>query len=482
MNQGPKKSSRIRKGLIALALVAVVGAVSGCQTLNFYRQALKGQYELLAQARPVQELLADPQTAERLKQRLRLLLNLRVFAEQHLKLPVDGHYRKYVDVHRPFVVWNVEAAPEFSMQPKSWWYPLVGRLKYRGYFSERGARHYAEWLKKKGWDVYIGGAPAYSTLGWFKDPALNTFIFERDADLAEVIFHELGHQRVFAPGDTDFNEAFATTVGQEGARRWLRAQGDTAAYEQYQAELWRTDQFVHLILDTRAQLEALYGDARTQWGQVQATHEKRGVPRAQLRRDKQRLLHRLQLAYAKLKAQWGGDTEYDAWFARQVNNAKLNSVAAYYDLLPGFQSLLKIKGCEIWPDLAQETLRFPNRLNQSIARRLFLRQTPTKSAPVRDVKLHTLEDFHQLPNAHGGRRRRGRICWPFAAPRAQSSPEPWATPWPFSWRSPFSARALSRPPGCWPGGSPRSRTGPKAGAGCGIGRSKDCSCRWCFGR
>jgi len=347
MNQGPKKSSRIRKGLIALALVAVVGAVSGCQTLNFYRQALKGQYELLAQARPVQGLLADPQTPDRLKQRLRLLLNLRVFAEQHLKLPVDGHYRKYVDVHRPFVVWNVEAAPEFSMQPKSWWYPLVGRLKYRGYFSEGGARHYAEWLKKKGWDVYIGGAPAYSTLGWFKDPALNTFIFEPDADLAEVIFHELGHQRVFARGDTDFNEAFATTVGQEGARRWLRAQGDAAAYEQYQAELGRTDQFVHLILDTRTQLEALYGDARTQWGKVQATHKKRGVPRAQLRRDKQGLLHRLQLGYAKLKAQWGGDPEYDAWFARQVNNAKLNSVAAYYDLLPGFQHLLETNGGDL---------------------------------------------------------------------------------------------------------------------------------------
>ncbi len=171
-----------------------------------------------------------------------------------------------------------------------------------------------------------------------------TFIFEPDADLAEVIFHELGHQRVFARGDTDFNEAFATTVGQEGARRWLRAQGQAAAFEQYEAELRRNGQFVRLIMNARTQLEALYGDKRTEWGKVTATQEKHAVAREQLRRDKQRIFERLQLAYAQLKASWGGDAEYDAWFARALNNAQLNSVAAYYDLVPGFQQLLASKG------------------------------------------------------------------------------------------------------------------------------------------
>src|SRR5215475_3013258 len=123
------------------------------------------------------------------------------------------------------------------MEPKSWWYPLVGSLEYRGYFSEPGAQRYAGKLRKKGYDVYIGGASAYSTLGWFKDPVLNTFIFDPEPDLAETIFHELGHQQVFARGDTDFNEAFATTVGQEGARRWLRCTRGADEYAAYAAQL-----------------------------------------------------------------------------------------------------------------------------------------------------------------------------------------------------------------------------------------------------
>src|SRR5439155_11115609 len=157
-----------------------------------------GQYALLTHQQSIEKLASAPATPSPLKEKLRLVQDLRVFAKQELKLPVDGHYRTYVDVHRPFVVWNVEAAPEFSMEPKSWWYPLVGSLDYRGYFSERGAQRYGRWLEKKGYDVYIGGVEAYSTLGWFKDPVLNTFIFNAEPDLAETIFHELGHQRVFA--------------------------------------------------------------------------------------------------------------------------------------------------------------------------------------------------------------------------------------------------------------------------------------------
>ena len=260
---------------------------------------------------------------------------------------MDGHYRKYVDVHRPFVVWNVEAAPEFSMEPKSWWYPLVGSLDYRGYFSERGAQRYGRWLEKKGYDVYIGGVEAYSTLGWFKDPVLNTFIFNAEPDLAETIFHELGHQRVFARGDTDFNEAFATTVGQEGARRWLQSKGDAVIRSNYLAELRRTREFARLIMTTRERLQALYGDERNEEGKVKATKKKRDVPRESLREEKRQLFARLQGEYAELKKQWGGETDYDDWFAKPLNNAKLNSVAAYYDLVPGFEHLLELNGGDL---------------------------------------------------------------------------------------------------------------------------------------
>jgi predicted aminopeptidase len=329
----------------AIALVLV--GVSGCQTFSYYTQAAKGQYQILAHQRPIEKVLADPQTPSPLRDKLQLVLALRAFAQTDLKLPVDSHYRKYVDVHRPFVVWNVEAAPEFSLEPKSWWYPFVGSLDYRGYFSERGATNYAARLRQKGYDVDVGGVEAYSTLGWFKDPVLNTFIFNPEADLAETLFHELAHQRVFAHGDTDFNEAFATAVGQEGARRWLRSRGDTAAYDRYLAELRRIDQFVHLVMGTRTRLAALYGDAVTEEGTVTATKKRQGVAPGELLRQKQQVLEDLQQQYAQLKAQWGGDTQYDGWFAEQVNNAKLNSVAAYYDLLLGFEHLLKSNGGDL---------------------------------------------------------------------------------------------------------------------------------------
>jgi len=321
--------------------------MSGCRTLSFYSQAIEGQYQLVAHRQPVAKLLADQKTPPRLKAKLELLDQLLAFAKTDLKLPADGHYRKYVDVHRRFVVWNVEAAPEFSLEPKSWWYPLVGSLEYRGYFFERRAESYGNWLRSRGYDVFVGGVEAYSTLGWFKDPALNTFIYEPEPDLAELIFHELGHQELFARGDTDFNEAFATCVGQEGARRWLRAKRNTTSYDAYQAELARTRDFVHLVADTRRQLAALYGDETTEEGKIKAGHKKRELSPDQLRREKQRILAGLQQQYVQLKAKWGGNTDYDEWFARQVNNAQLNSVAAYYDFVPGFEHLLALNGGDL---------------------------------------------------------------------------------------------------------------------------------------
>jgi predicted aminopeptidase len=347
MKRIPEPARRLRKWLVAPALLLAVLAMSGCQTLSFYGQAIKGQYGIVAHQQRIEKLLADPQTPPPLRAKLQLVQSLRAFAEKDLKLPVDGHYQRYVDVHRPFVVWNVEAAPEFSLEPKAWWYPLVGRLEYRGYFSEAIARNYAARLQKKGYDVYVGGVTAYSTLGWFKDPVLNTFVFDPEPDLAETIFHELGHQRVFASGDTDFNEAFATTVGQEGARRWLRAKGDRAAVEKYLAQLRRTRQFAHLLMRTRGRLETLYGDVRTEEGKVKAVKTQRAIAPEQLRREKQDLMGRLQREYAQLKSQWGGDTEYDEWFAHPVNNAQLNSVAAYYDLVPGFECLLQQNGGDL---------------------------------------------------------------------------------------------------------------------------------------
>jgi predicted aminopeptidase len=341
---GRKAKSRYRIWLIGVSLLVVVLGVSGCHTLAFYGQAAKGQYQILAHQESIEKLMTAGDTPKQLKERFELLRDLRGFASNDLKLPIDSHYRKYVDVHRPFVVWNVEAAPELSMEPKTWWYPLLGSLEYRGYFSKAGATNYAGYLRKKGFDVSVGGVGAYSTLGWFKDPVLNTFIFEQDPDLAEIIFHELGHQRLFARGDTDFNEAFATTVGQEGARRWLKARGNALGLKEYSAHLERSDQFVHLVMSTRTKLETLYGDQRTEDGRVKASAKKNAASRDELRNRKKQILQEMQAEYARLKATWGGDMEYDGWFAHPINNAQLNSVAAYYDFVPAFEQMLAANG------------------------------------------------------------------------------------------------------------------------------------------
>jgi predicted aminopeptidase len=392
MKLGLKGKRRFRKWRIAAILLLLAVGLSGCNTFSFYRQALKGQYQIIAHQQKAEKLLADSQTPPRLKEKLQLLAKLRTFADQDLKLPVDGHYRKYVDVHRPFVVWNVEAAPEFSMAPKGWWYPLVGRLEYRGYFSEKAARDYGAKLSLKGYDVYVGGVEAYSTLGWFKDPILNTFIFNPEPDLAETIFHELGHQRVFARGDTDFNEAFATTVGQEGARRWLRANADAATRDRYDIDLKHTREFAVLVMQTRLRLEALFGDERDENGKVKASRKPNPASAEELRRQKASLIEQLRKEYAALKESWSGQSQYDQWFAREINNAKLNSVAAYYDLVPGFEHLLALHGGDLekFYDAAQRLSDKPTKERHEWLRTLG--QTDPALAPAAAAKSQKTND------------------------------------------------------------------------------------------
>lgn len=326
------------------ALVLAIAALCGCRTATFYSQAIKGQYEVLRLEQPTRDLLADPHTPAPLRERLALLNELRAFAESELRLKVDGHYTKYADLHRPYVVWNVKAAPEFSLQPKTWWYPLVGRLAYRGYFEPRLATNYAAYLRGKGFDVSVGGSQAYSTLGWFKDPALNTFLFDPRPELAEIIFHELAHQRVFVAGDTDFNEAFATTVGEEGARRWLQTSGGLPLQERYLARLEHTRQFVGLVMQTRSRLEELYGDSRDNEGKIQATDKNKDVAPEWLRERKAEILQEFQLGFAAARSQWDGDEQYQSWLSLPLNNAHLNAVAAYYELVPGFEEMLRRSG------------------------------------------------------------------------------------------------------------------------------------------
>ena len=332
--------------MVLLFLAGALGVLCGCRELGYYAQAIRGEHQILAHRKPIAELIEDPQTTEELKRQLILVQELRDFAAAELKLPIDSRYLKYVDLHRAYVVWNIQAAPEFSLQARTWWYPFVGSLDYRGYFSQSGACACARRVEADGDDVYVDGIEAYSTLGWFKDPVLSTFVYLSEPELAEVIFHELGHARVFAPGDTDFNEAYATSVGQEGARRWLRVQGKTNLLERYEASLRREQQFVRLVQATRSQLEGVYGDTLDEDGNIQSARQPpAGV--AELREKKAQILGRLRQNYGRLKAEWNGDGAYDNWFTNRLNNAQLNTVANYYDFLPAFERLLWLNGGDL---------------------------------------------------------------------------------------------------------------------------------------
>lgn len=340
--------ARLPPGCLSLVLLlAALPLLTGCQSAGYYGQAVRGHLQIVQRQQPIAELLRQPQTAEPLKARLRLILEMREFAEQELKLPVNGHYLRYADLGRNYVVWNVTATPEFSMQPKEWWYPVVGRLAYRGYFAEREARSQAAELARQGFDVDVGGVRAYSTLGWFRDPVLNTFIHEPEIELAELLFHELAHQRLFVSGDTDFNEAFAEAVGEEGTRRWLQAKRGTAAVAEYEAHLQRKADFTRLVTGAHDRLAALFQDAGTSTQSVRGGKSLSVEQAAALRTQKQAILDQLKRDYEALKSTWGGRTDYARWFSRPLNNAHLNDVDAYYRLVPAFHRLLREQGGDL---------------------------------------------------------------------------------------------------------------------------------------
>jgi predicted aminopeptidase len=312
--------------LLALGSLALVLAAGGCSTtLGYYWQAFDGQMSLVREARPIERVLEDPLTGDALKAKLERVREIRAFASRELGLPDNGSYRRYADLKRRFVVWNVFAAPRFAVEPKQWCFPVAGCVGYRGYFAEADAKAFAEALARQGLDVYVGGVPAYSTLGWLDDPILNTFINYPDVELARLIFHELSHQVAYAPGDSTFNESFAVSVENEGVERWIAQRGSAEQRAAFEASQQRKRDFAELVTDYRTRFAQAYAAA--------ADDAERAAAKA-------RLQEAMRGDYAQLKARWGGFAGYDWWFAQPLNNAQLASVALYTQLVPGFEQLL----------------------------------------------------------------------------------------------------------------------------------------------
>jgi len=316
----PSPESRWR----LLVVVGLVAITSGCASVNYYRQAIGGHLELMNRRVAIDKLLARPETSSELRRKLELVTAARDFATQELDLPDNDSYRTYTDLGRPYVVWNVFATPALSLEPVQSCFLFVGCLNYRGFFEEMDARRESERLRSSGNDVFTGGVAAYSTLGWFDDPVLNTMLVWDDARIVEVIFHELAHQRIYAEDDSVFNESFATAVAETGVERWVAADPDHRHRDPARVE--RDAAFYALLLDYRSRLESMYAQAGDD---------------AVKRSEKQRLFDDLRASYATLKHTWGGYDGYDDWMATDLNNAKLSSVATYHDYVPAFRSIIE---------------------------------------------------------------------------------------------------------------------------------------------
>ena len=306
--------------LLALLLS---GLLSACDTVAYYGQAASGQLSILWQRQDIENLLADPELPDERRESLELVLEARDFARTHMGMEVDGSFRSYVELDRQHALWNVFAAPQLSLEPLTWCYPLAGCVSYRGYFSEARARRYAARLADRGYDVYVGGVDAYSTLGWFNDPLLSTVVERPPHRLFSLVLHELAHQQLYLPGDTTFNESFATFIEQEGLRQWLVGQKESELFLRYQAEERQRAEFVGLVTAYRERFARLYDS---------------GGSEAELLAGKTALQAELRQAHADLVEQWGVPA-YQGWFDGPLNNAQLGTVASYNEMVPAFAAL-----------------------------------------------------------------------------------------------------------------------------------------------
>ncbi len=324
----PARGQAILLSLSRLIAVVTLVAASGCTSLSYYAQSLNGHLNVMASRRNVDRLIDDPSTPDALRARMVSARLIRQFASDELGLPDNASYRSYADVGHEAVTWAVFAAPEFSLTPRTWCFPVFGCVPYRGYFSRTSAIETASGLQKQGFEVYVTGVTAYSTLGWSSDPLVSTMFTQDDTYLAGLVFHELAHQRVYVPDDSAFNEAFAVAVETSGIRKWLRSAGDFAGLRRYEAERQRRIEFLALVSRARDELALIYAGS--------GTAEKKRAAKAAT-------IERLRSRYRALRDdRWHGYRGYDAWFDAPINNARLAAISVYSDQAGAFLRLLDL--------------------------------------------------------------------------------------------------------------------------------------------
>lgn len=320
------------KRIVPSVLVLLLFLLAACSQIGYYSQSISGHLSIMSSSRPIEDLLEDPEVSTQLKQKLSRALEFRSFASEELFLPDNDSYLSYADTGRSAAVWNVVAAPDDSLTPKQWCFAFVGCLPYRGYYDQEEAEAYADELIAQKMDVVTYGVPAYSTLGWFDDPLLNTLIDLPDWVLAGIMFHELSHQLVYVEDDTVFNEAFAQTVEEEGRRRWLMQNGTDEERASFQVFATRQFDFQALMKQTREELLLCY---------------KSGSDREARLACKQGIIDQMLERYSALKQSWGGYTGYDFWLESRPNNAHFVSTDTYRRYVPAFEKILQKNGGDL---------------------------------------------------------------------------------------------------------------------------------------
>jgi predicted aminopeptidase len=319
-----KKFLLLSGSFLLVFLIVSVTTLQGCSSILYYQQAIGGQYEILNRRVEIETLINNEDTPEKLKNKLKIVLQVRAFSKQNMAMSVDSNYSQYSDLQRDYVVWNVSASPELSLSSHQWCYPIVGCQSYRGYFHQDMAEEEASELQQQGYDTWVGGVSAYSTLGWFEDPVLNTFIFRNDADLAALLIHELSHQILYIKGDTAFNESFATAVEIEGLKRWLKKVKQEELLTAYQKKREEKAFFIETVSATTTKLKTLYDSALSD-------NDKKN--------QKEQIISTLKDSYKKAVTEKSLQGYYAHWFD-EVNNAKLAAISNYYNYVPAFSAMI----------------------------------------------------------------------------------------------------------------------------------------------
>lgn len=315
--------------IVVLLALLLVGA--GCTAVGYYTQIVSGHMRIVMGKKTVEAVVNDGETDKQTRRRLQLAVDARQFGVKQLGLPDNKSYTSFYDTRRNYVTWNVVAADEFSFTPKKWCFPVAGCVSYRGYYKEADAQKYADELAEDGFDIAVNGATAYSTLGWFADPLLNTMLNRSDGAIASLLFHELAHQQLYVGDDSKFNESFAVFVEQQGLALWQQQQGSEDQLAELENRRMRQDSFIELLTETRSDLQTLYASE---------------IDEKVMRTKKSERYEQLRSDYETLKTMWNGYRGYDGWFERELNNARLVSVATYNDYIPAFRVLFEESGSD----------------------------------------------------------------------------------------------------------------------------------------